>query len=437
MKKFFKLLLIFILIFTTIISLGLAYYMRNDIRVAIEEKQEEKAFENLDISNYKERVNILLLGVDTLETEKNQKGTRSDTIMILSVDPITNTAFILSIPRDSYVKISGSNEYTRINHAHSYGGTDLALATIKEFINIPIHHYVKVDYKALFKTVDDLGGVEFDVPVDMKYKDTAAKPPLNIDLKKGVQVLNAEQSMGLLRFREGYPDKDLGRIKVQQKFIKTVLEKISSPSSITKIPKFIDTIYQYVETDMTLNDVLSLTKLSININKDMIEKKTVPGQPGRAPNGMSVFLVDKVKLKEDIDYLFSGKYVMEESVKTKSLDEKESNKNIEVNSESNISTNEKKITFPKILILNGSGRAGVARRASDLLKIQDLTNEIGGNAQNFDYKETIIYYNKDEYADYAKKIINILESGNIDSKSNYTANKKADIVIIIGKDFNK
>lgn len=442
MKKIFKLVLFFMIIFSLVTALCLSYFMKSDIEEAIEIKNDASSFENLDVSNYKERINILLLGVDTLETAKDQKGTRSDTIMILSVEPVKKTGFILSIPRDTYVKISGTNNYTRINHAHSYGGTDLALATIKEFINIPIHHYIKVDYRALFKTVDDLGGVEFDVPIDMKYKDSASKPPLNIDLRAGVQTLNGEQAMGLLRFRKGYPDMDLGRIRTQQKFIQTVLDKIASPASVPRIPKYIDTIYQYVETDMSASDVLSIMKIAISIDTAQIPRVTIPGKHTMR-NSMSVYDVDKEKLAEELNLLISGDYQIKEEKKEKvDLNTNKNNSENKTDNSTNKTNTENKTQIKtqdkaqnKIVILNGSGKSGVARRALDLLKIQDVNAEIGGNANNFNYENTQIYYSKDETI--SAKIRDILGAGKIIKDIPKEYKTKADIIIILGKDFTK
>ena len=303
MNKLVKIFLIFFLVFTTVIGTAMYFYLKEDIEQATE------APIDLDESDYKERVNILLLGVDTLTTEKDQKGTRSDTIMILSVDPTEKTGFMLSIPRDSYVKISGTNTYSKINHAHSWGGTDLALATIKDFVDIPIHHYVKLDYKALFKTVDDLGGVEFDVPIDMNYTDKRSEPPLYINLKKGVQLLDGDKAMQLLRNRSGYDD--WGRVEVQRNFIKAVLKKMYTPSSITKIPKFLGTWYDYVETDMTLGNMLSLMKIGKDLDLEKIEMVTAPGAGKRIDGAGDVVIIDEAAFREQVDYLLAGRYETE------------------------------------------------------------------------------------------------------------------------------
>lgn len=450
MRKAVTVFLLLFVVFSTISGAAMYFYWKPELEVKIQEVKEQNSFESLDVSNYKERVNVLLLGVDSLSTDKDQTGTRSDTIMIVSVDPVTKTGFILSIPRDSYVKIHGQDKVTRINHAHSYGGTDLALATIKDFIGIPIHHYIKVDYNALFKVVDDLGGIEFDVPIDMKYTDTRSKPPLKIDLKAGVQTLNGEQAMGLLRFRKDYPDRDLGRIRTQQAFMETILKKLASPTSIPKIPKHIETAYEYVETDMSVQDILSLIKIGISIDLSTLQKTTVPGKP-TMKNGASVVEVDHEKKEEMLKFLLAGKYQKpegsEENERSEQnqdgdtndvIDKKPEPKPLQEKEKPAVSPQEdrdqsKKDDAIKIVVLNGSGVKNVARRVTDLLKIRDIIVDVSGNANSFDHSATMIYYKED--VDLANQIKDILKVGLIKKGTKEIRSSEPDIIILIGKDF--
>lgn len=465
-KKIIGTFLIMFFVFSAIIGTGMYMQYKPDVEKIIQEEKKQNAFESLDISNYKERINVLLLGVDTLENKNSQSGqtgTRSDTIIILSVDPVTKTGFILSVPRDSYVRLPDGTQ-TKINHAHSYGGTELALQTIKEFVKIPIHHYVKVDYRALFKTVDDLGGIEFDVPIDMKYRDSQSVPPLNIDLKAGVQVLNGEQAMGLLRFRKAKGYDDFGRMETQQKFIESVFKKVVSPSSIPRIPDYVDTIYKYVETDMSTTDILSLLKIGLSIDFTTLQKATLPATPIMI-GGISYMDIDKVQMQEQIDFLLAGVYekpeVPEENAENtdstdvnngeKSIEEKSSadkkseEKTKNINSIGNQKTEkeekrkdsanmDKKPVPKKISVLNGSGVSGVARRVSDLLKIRDITVTSTGNASSFDNENTIIYYKND--SELAQRIKEILKVGSIKKGTKTIVDTEPDIVILIGKDFN-
>jgi len=435
MKNFFKIFLILFVAFSMIISTAMYFYFKTDVDEAVESSETSAAddFENLDVSSYKDRVNVLLMGVDTLENTDTGTGTRTDTIMVMSVDPVSKTGFILSLPRDTRVQITDRDGYDKVNHAHSYGGTELAISTIKGFLNIPIHHYVKVDYRALFKTVDDLGGIEVDVSRDMKYRDTASVPPLDIDLKKGVQILNGEQSMGFLRFRKGYPNQDLGRIEAQQAFMDALIKKVASPASIINIPNYLDTMSKYIQTDMTMKDMLIIAKQALSIDINRIEKKTVPGEPDMI-DGISYYEPDAQQLQEMLDYLLSGAYPLPEPAEGQVTPANPENKASQVSGTSNVKPQVKKDTSNyKIQVLNGSGVSGIARRASDLLKIEDITVTGTGNAGDFNNENTVIYYKDD--STFASEIRDVLRVGKISKGTKDIASTEPDIVIVLGKDF--
>ncbi len=437
MKKFLKVFLVLFVIFSMIFSTVMYAFFKNDVDEAVD-KQPTAAdeFENLDVSSYKERVNVLLMGVDVLENSGDGKGTRTDTIMVLSIDPVTKTGFILSLPRDTRVKLANGGDYDKVNHAHSYGGTELAISTIKDFLQIPIHHYVKLDYRALFKTVDDLGGIEVDVPIDMNYTDSRSEPPLNVNLKKGVQVLNGEQAMGFVRFRKGYPNQDLGRIQAQQAFLDALIKKMTSPASIINIPNYIDTMSKYVETDMNIKTMLIVAKQALSVDTSRIEKKTVPGEPDMI-NGVSYYEPNATELSEMLDYLLSGNYPVPEEATTTdgSTANGEASKTQSKTGSSQTQAKPvvKDTSNYKIQVLNGSGVSGVARRASDLLKIDDITVTSTGNASDFDNESTIVYYKDD--SNFASQIRNILKVGKIEKGTKAIASSEPDIVIVLGKDF--
>ncbi len=428
MKHFLKIFVSFFLIFTLILGAGFYFYFEREETKKIVEVSEKT--EELDVKVKKERVNILLLGIDALNGKYEANISRTDTMMLLSIDSKTNTAFILSIPRDSRVKIRGRQGMDKINHAHAYGGVDLALKTTKDLLQIPIHHYVRVDYQALFKTIDDIGGVEIDVPMNMKYSDPRATPPLKIDLKKGKQILDGQKSMEYLRFRKGYANQDLGRINAQQEFVQAVLEKVISPASIIRVPQYIETLFMYVDTDMTKKDMLELAKLGLSIKPVEIQKSVVPGDSANI-SGISYYKVDEETLRTDLEFLLSGVYpnlAEIEATTNESSTEKSINNDAKI-PDSNTTVE----TKPNIIILNGSGKNGVATRASDLLKIKDYTITKTGNADNFNYEETIIYYKDNKKL--AQNMKNILGNGKIENEQKNYQNIEADVLIVIGKDF--
>ncbi len=144
-----------------------------------------------------------MMGVDAKDVRQS-KGTRTDTMMLMKVNFETGKIDLLSLPRDTRVLVRGKED--KLNHAHAYGGTSLTMATVREFLNIDLDYYVKVDYKAVKAIVEAIGGVEIDVPQRMRYSDPTADPPLNINLYPGLQVLDGEGAHDFLRYRSGYKE---------------------------------------------------------------------------------------------------------------------------------------------------------------------------------------------------------------------------------------
>lgn len=433
MKYFIRIFTTFFLVFTIVFGAGFYFYLDYDDRVKAEEvEQKTDALDTKEVKG--ERVNVLLLGIDALDGKYEGNSSRTDTMMLLSLDPQTNTSFILSIPRDSRVKIRGRSGMNKVNHAHAYGGVDLALKTTRDLLQIPIHHYIRVDYQALFKTVDDIGGVEIDVPMDMRYKDPYATPPLNININKGLQVLDGQKSMEYLRFRKGYANQDLGRINAQQEFLQALIEKVMSPASVIRIPQYIDTLYTYVDTDMSKKDMLDITREAIRIKPSEIEKHTIPGKSTMI-SGISYYQINESELAEMIGYLMSGKYLKEEETSDETEEAVETEKTEEAPKAKPVShTNESsEKVASNIIILNGSGRNGIATRASDLVKISDIKVTRTGNADNFNYEETLIYYKEDKKT--AQGIKKALGKGKLIQETNRINGMDFDVLVIVGKDF--
>ena len=356
-----------------------------------------------------EPVNVLIVGVDAKDT-KSSKGARTDTMMMATFNPTNKSVDIISIPRDTRVKIAGRKEQDKINHAHAYGGMETAIKTVEDFLNININYYVKIDYNGLAKLVDDLGGVEVDVPMDMKYNDPYADPPLKIDLKKGKQVLDSNKALQFVRFRKGYSDQDLGRIDAQHTFMMALADKILSPTTIFKLPKLLETIGTYVETDMPVSSITSYGIKGATINKENIRMVTIPGQP-KLMNGIWYYIPNVEASKQLILEVFNN-----------------TNRTIETSKaiESQPSL--------KIEVLNGSGIAGMATEAANVLKKEGYDVVNIANVSGIVYGETHIYdRNKNEKE--AKKIAKILGVKDIEQDLNDEGN--IDVTIIVGRDMKK
>ncbi|MBU5677721.1 LCP family protein [Alkaliphilus sp. MSJ-5] len=344
----------------------------------------------------KERINILVFGVDSSKKQKSDIS-RSDSIMLVTIDPNKEKPTIISIPRDTRVQIPGRKNSDKINHAHAYGGPDLLVKTVEQFLNISINYYVRINYNAVIEVVDALGGVEIDVPINMKYSDPYDNPPLKIDIKKGLQVLDGQQAVHFMRFRKGYVNQDLGRIEAQQQFVKALVDKVISPTTILKIPQLVDIAYKNVETNIPKSKMLSLGAMASSINVDNLNKVTLHGVP-KTINGTSYYVVND----EDIIEL-KNTYLTDEQ------------------SSSSIVTVE---------ILNGCGVTGIAGQYADTVK------EYGFDVSRVDnYEKNTIDVSFIEYAKaYKKEAENIKSELGINTLIEKDNNDEANIRIIIGKD---
>lgn len=224
-------------------------------------------------------VTILVLGIDEARDGTEQSSDvfagRSDTMLLVRVDPTNNTASVLSIPRDTRVRIPNGG-IRKINHANIEGGPQLAAQVVSETLGgITVDRYVRVSTSAFREMVDLLGGVEVFVPAPMKYVDNTQK--LNIDLEQGWQVLNGDQAEQFARFRkDAYGD--IGRVQRQQQLIRALRERITNPTVITKLPEAIALFQKYIDTNLSVEEMLALANFGLNINKDDFRMVMLPGR---------------------------------------------------------------------------------------------------------------------------------------------------------------
>lgn len=257
----------------------------------------------------KNEILFLMMGVDA-ESVKKSKGTRTDTMMLTRINFDTGETSIMSLPRDTRVAIKGKTE--KLNAAHAFGGPDLTLKTVEDFLGIDLDYYVKIDYKIVKDVVDAIGNVTIDVPINMTYDDPYSKPPLKIRLKKGVQELNGQKAHDFLRFRQnndgsGYRDGDVDRIQAQQYFIKELVKQTIRPKNLLRLGKLLETYYDNVETNIPLK-VMAKGALSANkIDTENMITATIPGE-GKYVGPVSYYISDPVATEEMVNEMF-GNYI--------------------------------------------------------------------------------------------------------------------------------
>lgn len=303
-KRFLRTFFISFLVFTV---LWTGFIYKTVIVAESEDESEYKGNFLERIIDGKDDITFLLMGVDSNDINKSSSS-RTDTIILCKVNKSTGKISMLSIPRDTRVRIRGKENEDKINHAHVYGGPELVVKAVKDLLGIDLEYYVKVDYNIVKEFVNLIGGVEVDVPMNMKYSDPTADPPLYINLKKGLQVLDGDQALQFLRFRKGYADQDLGRIQAQQQFIKAAIKQSLSVENVGKIPQMIKSYYDNVETNIPLDLILKFAVNVKNYDVEGIQAATLPGEPEYI-NGVSYYISDK----EETDILLKQLFEDEET----------------------------------------------------------------------------------------------------------------------------
>ena len=269
-----------------------------------------------DMSFLSGKKNIVVMGCDT---RKDDAG-RSDTLFVVMLDKSSKNAALLSVPRDTRVKIKGHG-WDKINAAFAYGGQKLTRETVQEFLGIKLHNYVVVDFQGFKDLVDVIGGVDINVEKRMYYYDPY--DGFEIDLRPGMQHMDGKTAMQYVRYRD--EDGDIGRIRRQQKFIMALYKQIASKNIITKIPGVSKQIMSMIKTDLSLKEMVELGK----VMHDMLEKEglkmaMVPGEPEYI-DGISYWIPDIPKMRRQMAEMQGVKITEKFNENTKKLEQEYKN----------------------------------------------------------------------------------------------------------------
>ncbi|ACK94820.1 LCP family protein [Bacillus thuringiensis] len=226
-------------------------------------------------------VSVLIMGVDESDVRGKEYGEaiRTDALLLATFNKDSKTVKLLSIPRDTYTYIPIEKKKDKITHAHAFGsakngkngGPQASIDAVEKLMNVPVDYFVKFNFKSFIKIVDDLGGVEVDVPVEFTEQDSNDNAEA-IHLEKGVQKLNGEEALALARTR--HIDSDAMRGQRQQLVIEAILKKLTNAGSVTKVGNIIDDINGQFVTNLTFDDMLSFYKYG---SDSEIEKLQIQG----------------------------------------------------------------------------------------------------------------------------------------------------------------
>ena len=237
---------------------------------------------------------ILIAGTD-------EGGYRTDTMMLLSVNRAKGTMSLVSIPRDTLIYCEYS--VPKINSAYGWAsggeaGMQQLYKRVEEIIGFEPDGYVLVDLSVFEQLVDTMGGVTFDVPVDMHYSDPSQG--LSIDLSAGEQHLNGEQAMQVVRFRSGYATQDLGRVETQRAFVSAALKQWTSLKGLVHLPAALKLVLEASKTDLTTRELVWLCESTLLCSGGAIETRTLPGTASYIAGG-SYYVLDAAGVAETIN----------------------------------------------------------------------------------------------------------------------------------------
>ena len=252
-RKVLKIFLIIVLVL--FIALGLFIWkIYSDVAGTTEKvhkdiETEEIRESSIDISK-KDPFSILLLGVDTGDLGRTEQG-RSDTMMVMTVNPNTDKAIMVSIPRDTRTEIVGHGTTDKINHAYAFGGTSMSVNTVQNMLEIPIDYYVEVNMKGLQDIVDAVGGVQVTSPLTFSYE--------GYNFTEGEATsLDGKTALAYSRMRYDDPNGDYGRQERQRQVIQATLEKVASLSTISNYQDILGSLENNMQTNLEFNDMVKI-----------------------------------------------------------------------------------------------------------------------------------------------------------------------------------
>jgi polyisoprenyl-teichoic acid--peptidoglycan teichoic acid transferase len=358
-----------------------------------------------------ERINILLLGIDKRDNEPIN-GTRSDTIMLASIDPETKSAMLVSLPRDLWVTIPGCTAASgciggqqRINVAHAVGGPELTRRTITADFGVPVQYYARVDFRGFEQLVDTIGGVLVDVDVPVKDDEFPTEDYgfQRIYFGPGPQLLDGRRALQYARSRHG--SNDFARATRQQKVLVSLRGRALQLNMLSRAPELLSIVQKSLSTDLTPVQLLSLAKLVSQIDRDKITNLVIDtnyATPFKGNDGADLLRPNPAAIRNAID------------------------------------AGQRLAAHPelraKVEVLNGSGTVGLGQKAAEYLTAQGFNVVRIGAAERNDYGSSLVQMlTQDRRA--AEALATTLRVPITAISELPTPGAGADIRIVLGQDF--
>ena len=374
-----------------------------------------------------ERVNVLVMGID--EREAEQGPWRTDTMLVLTIDPVTMSGGMLSIPRDLWVPIPGYEE-GRINTAHYLGdlydypggGAALAAKTVQYNLGVPIHYYARVNFTAFEQMVDLIGGIDVYVEEEISdplYPDEAyGYDPLYI--AAGWQHFDGEMALKYARTRHSAGG-DFDRAERQQQVLLAVFDQVTRldllPQMAPRTPELWKTLKDSVVTDLTLDEIIKLAQLASEVDREKIRYGVVDEhytQFWETPDGQQVLIPVRDRIREMRDYIFTTEAPLPQQTADPSTRLETESATIEV--------------------LNGTTTAGLAALTAEQVQQDGLQVTRTDNADRSDYSESLViaHTGKTYTAEYLAHLLGLPPTAVVHGAD---PNAEYDVSIILGADY--
>ncbi len=367
-------------------------------------------------------LNVLFIGIDKGSVEGEEGYTRSDVMILASVNVEEKKAVFVSFPRDTRVTISGYGT-EKINAAHSYKGPAGAIEVVEELSDIDINNYAEVDFEAFENIVDAIGGVTLHLDYPILDPKVGALP-------KGDVFLNGEDALVLVRSRD-LPRGDLDRIDNQKKFLKAVMQKAVEIRDLQALLKILDATVKYLDTDLDPDTIFALAEALQGMEVEDVEFVTLPGDDPVPAAGQPWYYVPDTEAAAELFYnirnycnTLSPEELAAEGAKRQQEEEL---------SQTDMDVSRSEV---ELAVLNGVRWEGMAAQLAEIMESKGYQNISLGNTVN-PYDETTVYYAPGHEAE-AKKLAQDLNSRAdyvIEEDADVAITYDADVILVIGKDY--
>lgn len=373
------------------------------------------------------RVNILIMGLDIRDWE-GEGPSRTDTMLLFTLDPVTRSAGMLSIPRDLWVNIPGF-EYGKINTAYYLGeayqvpggGPGLAIETVEELLGVPINYYAQVDFIAFERIVDEIGGIEIDIPEEIRVDPLG--PDNTVVLEPGIQILDGPTALAYARNRDTIGG-DFDRAERQQQVILALRDQVLKlemlPTLISKAPILYRELTSSIHTNMSLDEAIKLVWLAQQIPPENIQRAVIDVDQvtmTMSADGLDILQPDPdaIRLLRDEIFTTSGPIAPVATATISNPSELMQAENATVS------------------VLNATRTAGLAAETTEYLISEGINVTITGNAQEESANTVIIDYTGNPYT--IQFLVNLLDIQASNIYSRYDPNSESDIALLLGEDW--